>query len=288
MNILGTGLSGLVGSRVTQLLSPEYAFEDLSLETGVDITDKDAVSAKITSSDAPWVFHFAAYTDVQGAEKERGKGNDSIAWKVNVEATGHIAEVCKATGKHMLYLSTDYVFDGVKKEYDETDTPNPQGWYTHTKYEGEKFVTALGPLGLVIRISNPYRANPVGKRDWVHKMMDRLAAGQPISAPGDQLFVPTFIDDLASTIRALVSHNRSGIVHAGGGSALSPFEAAQKIAAVFGYDAGLVTQTTFAAFSEGRAPYPQYAVLKNTTLASLGISMRSFDDGLAQVKLQEV
>lgn len=288
MNILGTGLSGLVGSRLTALLSPDYSFEDLSLETGVDITNYDAVNARITGSDSPWVFHFAAYTDVQGAEKEKELEKNSISWKVNVDATANIAAACKKTDKHLLYLSTDYVFDGTKRQYDEGDTPNPQGWYTKTKYEGEKLVSALGSLGLVIRISNPYRANPVGKRDWVHKMMDRLAAGQPIAAPADQLFVPTFIDDLASVIRALVERSHSGIVHAGGGSALSPFDAAQKIATVFGYDHALVSQTTFAQFMPGRAPYPQYAVLKNNTLEAMNIAMRTFDDGLAEVARQEV
>ncbi len=288
MNILGTGLSGLIGSRVTALLSPGFSFEDLSHKTGVDITQYDQVNEKIEASDAPWVFHFAAYTDVQGAEKEKELGKESAAWKVNVDATANIAEICKKTGKHLLYLSTDYVFDGQKKEYSESDTPNPQGWYTMTKYEGEKIVAGLGPLGLIVRISNPYRANPVGKRDWVHKMMDRLSTGQPISGPEDQLFVPTFVDDLAGVIRTLVEKNHSGIVHAGGGSALSPYQAAQKIAALYGYDMSLVTPNTFAKFSEGRAPYPQYAVLKNDTLTAWGISMRTFDDGLAEVKRQEV
>lgn len=288
MNVLGTGLSGLVGSRLTALLSDAFVFENLSLDTGVDITNYAQVDAKIRASDAPWVFHLAAYTDVQGAEKERELGKNSVAWKVNVDATANIAKICKDTGKRLLYLSTDYVFDGTRKEgYGEQDTPNPQGWYTMTKWEGEKVVAALGELGLIIRISNPYRANPVGKRDWVHKMMDRLAVGQPIGGPADQLFVPTFIDDLAAVIRALVGKNHSGIVHAAGGSGLSPYEAAMKIATLFGYDTGLVSQTTYAKFAEGRAPYPQWAVLKNETLATLGMSMRTFDEGLAEVKRQE-
>ena len=103
MKILGTGLSGLVGSRVTQLLSPDFTFENLSLETGVDITDQKSVTKRLEQSGAPWVFHMAAYTDVQGAEKEK-----DIAWKVNVLATSHIANTCNKLNKRLLYIDTDY------------------------------------------------------------------------------------------------------------------------------------------------------------------------------------
>jgi dTDP-4-dehydrorhamnose reductase len=279
MKILGTGLSGLVGSRVTQLLSPEFTFENLSLETGVDITDKESVTKRLEQSDAPWVFHMAAYTNVQNAEKEK-----DIARKVNVDATQHIADVCKKLGKRLLYIDTDYAFDGKKKSYTEEDEPNPLGWYAKTKTEGAKRVLAIG--GLIIRISNPYRANPVGKKDFVHKMMERLQSGQTVTAPPDQLFAPTFIDDIAAALRVLVRLGANGIYHIVG-NPLSPFEAASIIAEVFGYDRTLVTKTTFADMFAGRAPVPQYAALKNDKIKALGVIMHSFDEGVREVKKQE-
>jgi dTDP-4-dehydrorhamnose reductase len=288
MNILGTGLSGLVGSRISEIMAPKYTFENLSLETGVDITKPDEVNRRIAASDAAWVFHFAAYTDVQGAEKEKDKGKDSVAWKVNVDATATVIAACQKTGKHMLYLSTDYVFDGKEKEYTEAASPNPQGWYTKTKFEGEKLVGSLGEMGLTIRISNPYRANPVGKRDWVHKMMDRMREGQSVAAPTDQLFTPTFIDDLAFAIDKLIAVGGSGVVHAGGSAAISPYDAALEIAKIFKYDEKLVGKSTFAEYSKNRAPYPQYAALKNNTLEAMGVVMRGFGEGLAEVARQEV
>src|SRR3990172_3326247 len=94
MKILGTGLSGLIGSRIVELLSPQgYQFEDLSKETGVDITDHRIISQRLERSDAPWVFHLAAVTDVQGAENERLLGQSGPAWRVNVAATENIATV---------------------------------------------------------------------------------------------------------------------------------------------------------------------------------------------------
>ncbi|MBU1327450.1 SDR family oxidoreductase [Patescibacteria group bacterium] len=286
MNIIGTGLSGLIGSRIVELLQKDFSFEDLSLDTGVDITDYPAVKNRLQASKADWVFHLAAYTDVQAAEDERCQGKESLSWKINVDATANIASICRKTGKRLLYISTDYVFDGTKDAYDEGDEPNPQGWYAMTKWEGEKYVIPLSG-GLVVRIANPYRANPKGKRDFVHKMMDMLGSGKPLRAPVDQLFIPTFVDDIAGALNVLVSKNASGIYHVVGGSALTPYEAAVTIARFLGYDASLVSKTTFAEFMAGRAPFPQRAVLKNDKIQALGVKMRGFEEGLRELARQE-
>ncbi len=280
MNILGTGLSGLVGSRVTQMLAPEFTFENLSPDTGVDITDVKSVTARLEKTDAPWVFHMAAYTDVQGAERTE----KDIAWKVNVEATQHIADICKKLNKRLLYIDTDYAFDGKNKSYTEEDTPNPLGWYAKTKTEGAKRVLAIG--GLVIRISNPYRAHPVGKKDFVHKMIERMQAGEIVSAPTDQIFAPTFIDDIAAALRVLVKVGASGMYHVVG-SPLTPYEAASIIAEIFEYNTGLVEKSTFAEMFANRAPAPQYAALRNDKIKALGVVMHSFREGIAEVKKQE-
>ena len=287
MNILGTGLSGLVGSRVVELLSPTYAFTNLSLETGIDITDHAAVVSAIAASDAPWVFHMAAYTNVQGAEQEKDLGQESMAWKVNVKATENIVEAARLYHKKMLYVDTDYAFDGAKREYIETDIPSPLGWYATTKSEGAKRVAALGSDGLVIRIANPYRANPVGKTDFVHKMLERLRVKAGISAPSDQLFVPTFIDDIALALGALLENNASGIYHVVGSTALSPYEAAVAIAEEFDCDQAQITKTSFSEYFANRAPTPQYAALKNDKIQALGVVMHTFKEGLKLVHSQE-
>ena len=288
MKILGTGLTGLIGSRVVEILALKgYEFEDISKETGIDITDRAAVKRTIERSVAPWVFHFAAATDVQGSENERILGTSGAVWRVNVVATEDIAALCLSLGKRMLYLSTDYVFDGKKQSYTEDDTPNPQGWYAVTKYEGEKRVRALLHNGLIVRIANPYRANPQGKKDFVHKMIDRLSAGLTVSAPYDQLFVPTFIDDVARAIQMLIEGGAYGTYHVVGSSAVSPFDAAVEIANVFEFDQTLVLKTTFAQFIRGRAPFPQFAALQNKKAREYGITMSTFSEGLTDVKRQE-
>lgn len=288
MKLVGTGLSGLVGSRIVELLSPKHTFTNYSLENGVDITDREGILSRINGeTEAPWVLHLAAYTNVQQAEKDRSLGENSTAWKVNVAATQNIIDACVASDKRLLYIDTDYAFDGTKKSYNEDDAPNPQGWYAITKSEGAKRVLSMGERGLVIRISNPYRANPVGKTDFAHKMLERLTNGEEIIAPADQLFVPTFVDDIAAGIDALISKNATGIYHVVGSQAISPFDAARTVARTFELREDLVKETSFAEYFAGRAPVPQYAVLTNDKIQALGVAMRGFSDGITEVKKQE-
>lgn len=286
MNIIGTGLSGLVGSRIVQLLGHDHSFEDLSLESGVDITKFDDIEKRLTASTASWVFHFAAFTDVQAAEKEKDRGNESISWKVNVEATKNIVSVCQKLGKHILYLSTDYIFDGKASSYDETSVGNPEGWYAKTKYEGEKIVKGNN-LGLVVRIANPYRSNPVSKKDFMHKILERLKEGLPIAAPTDQKMTATYIDDLAYGIEKLVTMNAGGLYNIPGWDSFSPYEGALMIADVFGIDPKNISQTSFEAYFVNRAPIPQYATLTHDKIESLGIKLHTFREGLVEIKQME-
>lgn len=287
MKILGTGLSGLVGSRVVELFTPRHTCVNFSLENGIDITQREDIIARIEKeSDANWVLHLAAYTNVQQAEDDWSLGEESNAWKVNVLATQNIIDACEKSHKRLLYVDTDYVFDGTKKSYSEDDVPLPLSWYAKTKSEGARRAILFG--GLVIRIANPYRANPVGKTDFVHKMLERLQTKVEIQAPTDQLFVPTFIDDIAMAIEKLLEENAKGIYHVLGSQALSPFDAAKTLARLYGFDEGMVKPITFSEYFAGRAPVPQYAALTNTKISSLGVRMRGFEEGIAEMKNQEM
>jgi len=287
MDIIGTGLSGLVGSRVTSLLTPGFIFADLSKETGVDLMDFSKVRDMISASRSPWVFHFAAYTNVQGAESEKAKGEEGVSWMVNVSATENIVNICRDTGKHLLYISTDYVFDGTKDEYSEDDTPNPISWYGRTKYEGEKLVQSLGDRSLIIRIANPYRSHPVGKMDFVHKMLERMNSGLEIQAPSDQLFCPTFIDDLALSLEKLIFSDARGIYHVTSATGISPYEAAKEIALEYGYTDARITPVSYEEYFSGKAHPPKQALLKHDKIDASGVHLHTFSKGLHEVKLEE-
>ncbi|MBI5620972.1 SDR family oxidoreductase [Candidatus Gottesmanbacteria bacterium] len=288
IHIIGTGLSGLVGSRVTELLHPEFQFENLSLETGIDITDEYVVREKLKQSSAPWVFHFAAMTDVDSAEKDRILGEKSTAWRVNVSGTQHIVNAAREFGKRVLYLSTDFVFDGTDGPYTEEHEPNPLSWYAMTKYEGEKCVRTLGESGLVLRIAFPYKSRQTGKPDFVHRMLEELRQGKRITAPSDLLITPTFIDDIVPVIRTLIGMNAFGIFHAVGNRAMSPYDIALCVARVFELVNSDIAPSLSTSYYINRAPRPVQAILKNDKIEALGLRMRSFEEGMDIIRSQEL
>jgi dTDP-4-dehydrorhamnose reductase len=284
MIILGTGLSGLIGSRLMELQT-DWAYENLSKEVGVDITNSDELRKSIQTSSAQWIFHFAAYTDVDGAEKMKNEGKSSLVWKINVEATQVIVEEAKRSGKNVLYLSTDYVFNGTDESYTEQSMPKPESFYALSKYEGEEAIKQLGDAGLIVRTANPYRNKPVGKLDFVHKIKQLLITHATILAPNDQIFVPTFIDDLVNGIRILVSAQKSGIYHVVGDDALTPFDAAIAIARRYNLSENTITPTSFAKYSEGKAARPRQANIKHDRITrEFGFEPRTFQEGLKLIE----
>ncbi len=285
MKILGTGLSGLVGGRIVEVLQDRYEFENLSLETGVDITKPGVVDEYVSKSEAPWVWHFAARTDVDGIEAEKVQGEHSLTWTVNVKATEHIVEACKKYGKRLLYLSTDFVFDGTHPTYTEDDKPNPQSWYAQTKYEGEQRVLSLGDHGLVVRIANPYRTPWSGKPDFIQRIVARLEAKQPVNVPAGQLFIPTFIDDIAMAIDALMTHTGNGIYHAVGSEALTPLAVVEALTVAYKITQADISQVPFTQYFAGRAPRPFQAVLSNAKITKLGLHMSTFSEGLRKIRV---
>lgn len=282
MKVIGTGLTGLVGSRIVELLSPDYEFEHISLDHGIDITNFSLLDQFFSASSADWVFHFAAYTDVDKAEKERHLKQDSLAWRVNVTATDNIAGLCRKYNKKLLYISTDFVFSGDKDSYSENDIPNPQGWYAITKYQGELSVGKLND-SLILRIAFPYKAHNSLKLDFVHKIVDFIKSGKTVFSPTDQLIVPTFIDDLALSINKLIQNQAAGIYHVVGSQAISPYQASILIARAYHLNEALVQKTSYYQFYKNRAPRPLHAVLKNDKITGYGVNLTPFKIGLSKI-----
>lgn len=285
--LLGTGLSGLVGSRIVELLADEFEFADLSYDTGVDITDKAQIEQKIALSPAKWILHLAAKTDVDECEKDRVFGENGEAWKINVDGTRNIVEAAKNCGKNVLYVSTDFVFSGSLDAYTEETVPDPVNWYGLTKYAGEKIVLAR-PNNLVIRITYPYRAKNPAKPDFVHTIVTKLMRNEKLTAVADQVFTPTLIDDIARAIRILIGKKEKGIFHAVGSQSLSPFRAAEMIADVFALPRNLIDRTSGYRYYQMRAPRPLKLATKNDKIGSLGVRMHTFSDGLTEIKKQGI
>ena len=297
MNILGTGLSGMVGSRITELLQERHTLQDISLDTGIDIRDRDKVLAAVKKSDASWVFHFAALADVDKCESDfRLQTSDfrqinweeykkqSASFAVNVLGTKNIVDAAKKFGKRLLYISTDFVFEGIKKtSYTEEDTPNPVNQYGYTKYLGEQIVQDSLQDGLIVRITYPYGARHPVRKDFVQRIQERLQAGASVDGVTDIIFTPTFIDDIADAMEMLIQKNAAGIYHVVGSESLSPYDAAVAIAARFGYDNGFIRKSTMEKYYRGCAPRPQYLRTSNEKIRELGVQMKGFREGLEKI-----
>src|SRR5581483_4501157 len=158
MKILATGLNGLLGSRIQELLQNKYTFENISLQTGVDIVNYDQIFSIFKSTDAQLVLHLAAKTNVDACEEDKKEGTLGQAWKVNVEGTRNIAKACSYFNKRLIHISTAFVFDGTKEYYLEDDKRNAVNWYGQTKLEAEKIVEELKIPWIIIRPDFPYRA----------------------------------------------------------------------------------------------------------------------------------
>lgn len=283
--ILGTGLSGLVGSRVVELLEDKYEFVDLSLNTGVDISDYDEVLDKFKTSYTDVVLHMAAKTDVDGCEDDKILGEEGQAWVVNVTGTQNIVDAAKKTNKKVIYISTDFVFDGTKDSYVETDTPDPVNWYAITKYEGEELLIKSGLKYTIVRLAYPYRSKPVGKTDFVNKIIENAKRGLDLPSLTDHVFTPTFIDDIAYALDMLISRNLTGIYHVVGSESLTPYQATEKILEVFNMK-GKIVPVTRDDYFRNRAFRPCRLAIKNDKISKLGVRMLGFTEGLSEVKKQ--
>jgi dTDP-4-dehydrorhamnose reductase len=291
MKIIGTGLSGLVGSRIVELL-PEYEFIDYSLSTGISILEKDQLAqATEKNCDFDCFIHLAAFTDTAQAWAQNGDKN-SLCYQLNVEGTKNIIDLCQKYNKHLIHISTDFIFDGTKDGlYTEEDKPNPVEWYGETKYIAEQEVLNSQISSSIIRIAYPYRANFVDKKDIARKIIEALKT-KSLNHPlfGDQITTPTFVDDIALGLKYFFQNKTSGIFHLVGSSSQSPFEMAQKIAEIWGFDSSLIKEGSLIDYVKslppGSRPWQKNLAISNKKIKSFGISTKTLEEGLTEMKRQ--
>lgn len=287
MKIFTVGGSGLVGSRIIELLQGKHSFTDLSLTNGVDITNPSSLEVIRTDKEHDIVILLAAKADVDGCELDKPLGEEGDAYKINVIGAKNVAEAAKAGGKKLIYISTDFVFDGEKAppySYTEEDIPNPINWYAMTKYKGEEMVKASGVPYIIARIAYPYRASFDLKKDFVRAIAGRLENNQPVKAITDHIMSPTLIDDIAYALDVLIREDATGIYHVCGDQQISPYDATMLIADTFGFDKSLVGKTTRSEYFNGKATRPFNVSLNNAKIKKLGVTMHGFAEGLKEVR----
>ena len=234
--ILAFGADGLVGSRFTDLYHKETQFITPKV-TELDITDIKALREFFAqnASDFDSVINFAAITDVDGAEKERGN-EEGLTWKVNVGGVENIAGECKKHEKYLIQISTDFVFPGSDERpgpYSEDDTlptsPEGLGWYGWTKRVAEEAARKIWEKTAILRITYPYRAQYTPKIDFARKILQLFDEGKLYPMFSDQQMTPSFIDEIAKVLYLLVEEKKAGVFHCASKDTTSPYEFASHL-----------------------------------------------------------
>jgi dTDP-4-dehydrorhamnose reductase len=269
MRVTIFGASGLLGNALMSEWSGD-AVTALS-SRDADIRDAGRVRQAVKETNPEWVVLAAAYTDVDGCESNR-----ALAFAVNRDAAVHVAIAAKAAGARLLFLSSDYVFDGTDTiPYETTDLRNPQSVYGRTKAEAEVALLELMPNCCIVRTSWLFG---IGGKCFPDTIL-RLAATRPaLDVVNDQRGCPTCAQDLARAIIQLCRKNASGIVHVTNSGDCTWFDFAQEIVRNAGLDA---TVRPVSSQQMARpAPRPAYSVLSPASLHAFGIELPTWHDAL--------
>ncbi len=249
MRVFVTGVKGQLGHDVMNELA-KRGHEGIGVDVEeMDITDEGAVDRVIKDAAPEAVIHCAAWTAVDAAEE-----NEEICRKVNATGTGYIAKVCQELDIPMLYLSTDYVFDGMGERPWEPDDPvtAPLNVYGQTKYEGEQLVEKYLEKFFIVRIAWVFGVN--GK-NFIKTMLRLSETHDTLTVVSDQIGSPTYTYDLARLLVDMIVTDKYGRYHATNEGLCSWYEFAKEIFRQAGRDVQVLPVTTAEYGSPAKRPF---------------------------------
>jgi len=280
--VLVTGGSGLLGRQIMSVLSGAgVSCHGLCFSrpgeqlTSLDLTDFPASKKFIVDYKPSHVIHTAAqrFPDKVEADYE-------AALRINVESSRNIAEACKEVGARMIYISTDYVFDGSHPPYFPDNEPHPLNKYGDSKLGGEKAVLAVDDKFLVLRIPVLYGGVTKLNESAVTVLLDVVRNGKPCSVSSYEVRCPSHTRDIARILLELIIKNPpGGVYHWCGLEKLSKWDMCRIIGEELGLDTSHLQEVTGA----GGTPRPRDVELDRTRLKQLGIEFHTkFKDGLME------
>ncbi|MGZ5254513.1 MAG: SDR family oxidoreductase [Flavitalea sp.] len=258
MNIIVTGANGLLGQHLVTALV-KFGYGMLALGKGecrikeftgkyldLDITDGVAVRDVVVSHKPDLIIHAAAMTNVDQCEKDKQE-----CYNVNVTATRFLVDAAKEVQSKIIYLSTDFVFDGMNGPYKEEDIMAPVNYYGSTKVAAEKAIMESELRWAIVRTVLVYGQTVEGTRtniiNWVKSSLEQ---GKHIKVVSDQYRTPTFVDDLVIGIMLLIEKNIDGIFHISGKEEMTPYDMAIETAKFLKLDESLIEKVDSSSFSQ--------------------------------------
>ncbi len=273
MKVLIIGAEGMLGHDLVDILSKENEISTTTIHT-LDITDIEKTIDTVKDIKPEVVVHAAAFTDVNGSET-----NQDLAYKVNGIGTRNVAVACKESDSALVYICTDYVFDGEKgSSYYEYDQTNPLSVYGKTKLLGETYIRDILSKFYIVRTSWLYGYHGP---NFITTMLQLAKTNDSLSVVNDQIGSPTYTVDLANAISQLIKKPSYGIYHITNSGECSWYEYAREIFEIAGVEIEVKPVTT----KEYPQPAarPKYSVLENYNWRMEGFTpLRSYKEALRE------
>ncbi len=294
MRILVTGANGMLGRHLVRKLV-EKDYEVVATAKGkskfgvngekpidyrsLDITDGASVNRLINEVKPDLILHAAAMTQVDECEL-----NKIDCWNTNVTATRFILDAAKETKCRIIFISTDFVFDGLHGPYNEEDEPNPVNYYGSSKLAAEKAVMQSGLDWAIVRTVLVVGNTADGQRQniliWVK---EKLEKGEKIKVVDDQVRTPTYVEDLADGIILVLEKNKKGIFHIAGKDTLTPYQIASETATYLKLDSRLIEKASVENFSQAALRPPTTGFIIEKARTELNYQPHSFKEILPEV-----
>jgi dTDP-4-dehydrorhamnose reductase len=261
MKVVVTGAAGQLGHDVVEALCSKHEVIGLGRRQ-MDLLDRLAIESVLSKVAPDCIVHCGAYTKVDQAEVER-----EICSRINVEATATISRIASSMGSKLIYISTDYVFDGTKVgEYETNDLSSPVNFYGLTKFKGEEAVTEFSKKSFIIRTSWVYGRNG---QNFLKAIIKKARDQETVSVVHDQFGSPTYTTDLARLISKMITTSKFGLYHATNEGTCSWYEFAEEIIKVSGVEGRIEPITTKQYGAKAGRP-------KNSRLSKLSLDKGGF------------
>ena len=237
---MGAKLAGMAQEEGHEVFSGyNHSIPEKGVALKLDLAFDNSIHKAVEQAQPEIIFHTAALTDVDRCESEQ-----DLACRINARGTKVLADAAKKAGAFLVYISTDYVFDGQRGMYKEEDRANPISHYGYTKLLGEKYAECVARTCVI------YGSKPAsGKINFALWILEKLQKGEEIRIVTDQYVSPTLNTNLARMLQEAGEQRREGVYHMAGATRTSRYEFACKLADVFGLDRSLIVPTKMADLS---------------------------------------
>ncbi len=295
MKVLITGANGLLGQHLVKLLIDSTNYTIIATGKGVsrlpfnssnrfnyfplDITNGVEVAAFIAEDRPDVIIHTAAITQADECEQ-----NPIHCWNTNVTATRFLLGAAEIAGATFIYISTDFIFDGIAGPYVESDIPGPINYYGSSKLGAEKSVMESKLPWCIIRTVLVYGNILVGNRsNMVSWVQNNLSQCKKIQVVSDQWRTPTYVEDLAKGILLAIENKAKGIYHISGEELLTPYDMAMATAAYLALDSNLIEKVNASVFVQAAKRPAKTGFIIDKAKNELGFRPLSFKEGLKKM-----